>query len=166
MFRRFPRPTFLSRKGNIPRGLSGDDSLRSKVLAERACTRDRALRSRSRSRQGPRNRKNRCLRRLLSRTKEGRDALRSSEAHPQARSVAPPWPKRSQRRVPPSRHSPKSAETGEAHSAPGADLRHMRPRGSASPRLQLSLSGHSWPIGRSEGREVTLVSASRDQHAP
>ena len=28
-----------------------------------------------------------------------------------------------------SRHGLKSAETGEAHSAPGADLRHMRPRG-------------------------------------
>jgi hypothetical protein len=33
------------------------------------------------------------LRNLMSRTKEGRDALRSSEAHPQARSIAPPWPK-------------------------------------------------------------------------
>jgi hypothetical protein len=32
-------------------------------------------------------------------TKEGRDALRSSEAHTQARSIAPPWPKWSQGRV-------------------------------------------------------------------
>ena len=35
MFRGFPRPTFLPHGGNIPRGPSGDDSLRSKVLPER-----------------------------------------------------------------------------------------------------------------------------------
>jgi hypothetical protein len=55
-------------------------------------------------------------------------ALRSSEAHPQARSIAPPWPERGQRRVPIGRHCPKPEETGEAHPAPGADLRHMRRR--------------------------------------
>jgi hypothetical protein len=60
----------------------------------------------------------------MSRTKDGRDAVRSSEAHPQARLIAPP----SQGRVPAGRHSPKSAETGEAHSAPGANLRPMRRR--------------------------------------
>jgi hypothetical protein len=52
----------------------------------------------------------------MSRTKEGRDALRSSEAHPQARSIAPPRSKRSQRRVPLSRHRPKSAKTGPCRS--------------------------------------------------
>jgi hypothetical protein len=52
------------------------------------------------------------LRRLLSRTKEGRDTLRASEAHPQARSMAPAWLKRSQGRVPLSRHSPKNAKIG------------------------------------------------------
>jgi hypothetical protein len=71
-----------------------------------------------------RDRKDRGLRRLMSRTKDGRDAARSSEAHPQARLIAPP----SQGRVPAGRHSPKSAETGEAHSAPGANLRRMRRR--------------------------------------
>jgi hypothetical protein len=71
-----------------------------------------------------RDRKDRGLRRLMSRTKDGRDAVRSSEAHPQARLIAPP----SQGRVPAGRHSPKSAETGEAHSVPGANLRRMRCR--------------------------------------
>jgi len=79
---------------------------------------DRALRSRSRSRQGPRNRKDRGLRCLTSRTKEGRDAVRASEAHPQARPIAPAWPKGSQGRVPLSRYRPKSAETGESHPLP------------------------------------------------
>src|SRR5580698_1130954 len=65
----------------------------------------------------------------MSRTKEGRDALRSSEADPQARSIAPPWPKWSQGRVPVGRHSPKPPETGEAHPSSGTDLRHMRRRG-------------------------------------
>src|SRR3984885_11913310 len=67
----------------------------------------------------------------MSRTKEGRDALRSSEAHPQARSIAPPWPERSQGRVPIGRHRPKSAETGETHPLPGAILRPVRRRGAA-----------------------------------
>src|ERR1700722_6265793 len=62
----------------------------------------------------------------MSRTKEGRDALRSSEAHPQAGSIAPPRSKRSQRRVPLSRHRPKSAKTGEAYPPPCADPRHIR----------------------------------------
>src|ERR1700729_3455801 len=76
---------------------------------------DRALRSRSRSRQDPCDCKDRGLRCLTSRTKEGRDAVRSSEAHPQARPTAPARAERGQRRGPLSRHSPKSAETGEAH---------------------------------------------------
>src|ERR1700688_2213448 len=62
----------------------------------------------------------------MSRTNEGQDALRSSEAHPQARSIAPPWPERSQGRVPIGRHRPKSAETGETHPLPGAGLRPVR----------------------------------------
>jgi len=78
-------------------------------------------------------RQDRGLRRLMSRTKKGRDALRSSEAHPQARSIAPPRSKRSQRRVPISRHRPKSEETGKAHPSPGADLRHMRRRAPIPP---------------------------------
>ena len=89
--------------------------LKPKCCPNMPCAQDRALRSRSRSRQGPCDRQDGGLRRLMSRTKEGRDALRSSEAHPQARSIAPPWPKRSQGRVPISRHRPKSPETGEAH---------------------------------------------------
>src|SRR5271154_4773281 len=72
----------------------------------------------------------------MSRKKKGRDALRSSEAHPQAGSIAPPWAERGQRRVPLSRHSPKSAKIGEAHSAPGADLRHVRRRARNLPRSQ------------------------------
>src|SRR5271154_6550321 len=70
----------------------------------------------------------------MSRKKKGRDALRSSEAHPQARSIAPPSPERGQRRVPLSRHRPKSAKIGEAHSAAGAHLRHMRRRARNLPR--------------------------------
>jgi hypothetical protein len=41
--------------------------------------------------------KDRGLRRLPSRTKEGRDAVRSPEAHPLARPIAPPRAERSQR---------------------------------------------------------------------
>ena len=52
----------------------------------------------------------------------------------QARSIAPAWPERGQRRVPVGRHSPKSAKTGEAHPLSGADLRHLRCRGPALPR--------------------------------
>ena len=52
------------------------------------------------------------------RTKEGRDAVRSFEAHPQARPIAPAWPKGSQGRVPVGRRRPKSAEIGEAHRRP------------------------------------------------
>ena len=47
-------------------------------------------------------------------------------AHPQARSIAPAWPERGQRRVPIGRHSPKSAETGEASSPSDADPRRLR----------------------------------------
>jgi hypothetical protein len=72
----------------------------------------------------------------MSRKKKGRDALRSSQAHPPAGSIAPAWAERSQRRVPLSRHSPKSAKIGEAHSAPGTDLRHMRRRARNLPRGQ------------------------------
>src|SRR3984957_2334020 len=86
------------------------------------------------------DRKDRGLRRLMSRTKEGRDALRSSEAHPQARSIAPPWPERSQGRVPIGRHRPKSAETGETHPLPGAILRPVRRRGAALLRWQPPLT--------------------------
>src|ERR1700722_7978304 len=86
------------------------------------------------------DRKDRGLRRLMSRTKEGRDALRSSEAHPQARSIAPPWPDRRQGRVPIGRHRPKSAETGETHPLPGADLRAVRRRGAPLLRWQPPLT--------------------------
>ena len=78
----------------------------------------------------------------MSRTKEGRDALRSSKAHPQARSIAPSWPKWSQRRVPIGRHRPKSPETGEAHPSSGADLRHMRPRGQTLPGLTTAVGAN------------------------
>ena len=103
------------------------------VLPEHAGTQDRALRPRSRSRQGARDRQDRCLRRLTSRAKEGRDAVRSSEAHPQARPIAPARAERSQRRVPIGRHRPKPAETGEAHPPSDAGLRHMRRRGPTRP---------------------------------
>jgi hypothetical protein len=62
--------------------------------------------------------KTEALRRLTPGTKEGRDALRSSIAHPQARSVARAGSERSQRRVPIGRHRPKSPKTGEAHPLP------------------------------------------------
>ena len=58
----------------------------------------------SRSRQGARNRKERGLRCHTPPTSEGRDALHSPEAHTQARSIAPAWPERSERRVPVGRH--------------------------------------------------------------
>ena len=56
------------------------------------------------------------------------------EAHPWARSIAPPRSKRSQRRIPLSRHRPKSAKTGEAYPPPCADPRHIRRRGRNLPR--------------------------------
>ena len=83
----------------------------------------------------------------MSRTKEGRDALRSSEAHPQARSIAAAWAERSQRRVPLSRHSPKSAETGEAHPLPGAGLRPVR-RG---PEIRPDCRRNRCPLSSAEG---------------
>jgi hypothetical protein len=61
----------------------------------------------------------------------------ASKAHPQARPFAPPWPERSQRRVPIGGHCPKPEETGEAHPRSDADLRPIRRRGPASPRPQL-----------------------------
>jgi hypothetical protein len=67
------------------------------VLPKRTGTQDRALHSRSRSRQGPCDRKDRGLRCLTPGAKEGRDAVRSSEAHPQARPIAPAWAERRQR---------------------------------------------------------------------
>src|ERR1700733_1024743 len=103
------------------------------VLPERSCTQDRALHSRSRSRQGPRDCKDRGLRCLTSRTKEGRDAVRSSEALPQARPIAPVWAERGQRRVPLCRHSPKSAETGESHPPSDAHVRHISRRARIPP---------------------------------
>jgi hypothetical protein len=57
---------------------------------------------------------------------ESRDALRSSEAHPQPRSIAPPRSKRSPRRGPIGRHCPKPEETGETHPPSDARIRHMR----------------------------------------
>src|ERR1700733_2993528 len=68
-----------------------------KVLPKRAGTQDRALHSRSRSRQGPCDRKDRGLRCLTPGAKEGRDAVRSSEAHPQARPITPARAQRRQR---------------------------------------------------------------------
>src|ERR1700722_7662059 len=76
----------------------------------------------------------------MSRTKKGRDALRSSEAHPQTRSIAPSWPERSQGRVPIGRYRPKSAETGETHPLPGAGLRPVRRRG---PLASLAAAAHA-----------------------
>jgi hypothetical protein len=54
-------------------------------------------------------------RRLTQGAEEGRDAVCAPEAHPRTRQATSPGTERSQRRVPIGRHSPKSAETGEAH---------------------------------------------------
>jgi radical SAM protein with 4Fe4S-binding SPASM domain len=61
-------------------------------------------------------------------TGPGRDAVCASQAHPQARPIAPPWPKRGERRVPIGGHCPKPAETG-CSSPSHAGLRHMRRSG-------------------------------------
>jgi hypothetical protein len=47
--------------------------------------------------------------------------------------LRPTWAERSQKGVSIGGHCPKPEETGEAHPGPGADLRHMRRRGSTSP---------------------------------
>jgi hypothetical protein len=82
--------------------------------------------------------------------KKGRDALRSSEAHTQARSIAPPRPKWSQRRVPFGRQCPKPEETGEAHPPSDAGLRHIRQRaqiGRPDPRRnRYPLSSAEWVL--------------------
>ena len=94
----------------------------SPMLPERARAQDRALHPRSRPRQGPRDRQDRGLCRLTPRAKEGRDAVRPPQTHPQARPIAPAWPKRRQRRVPLRRHRPESPETGEARPPSDADF--------------------------------------------
>ncbi|CAA9268069.1 MAG: Mobile element protein, partial [uncultured Acetobacteraceae bacterium] len=50
---------------------------------------------------GARHRHGRRLRHLTPRTEGGRDAVRASRAHPEARSSAPERTERSRRRVPP-----------------------------------------------------------------
>ena len=115
---------------------------------------------------GPCDRQHRGLRRLTSRTKEGRDALRSSEAHPQARSIAPPRSKRSQRRIPLSRHRPKSAKTGEAYPPPCADPRHIRRRGrrictSLTPLKSKARARHNRGFFRQHRNEAELFHIGR-----
>ena len=70
-------------------------------------------------------------------------------------------PERGQRRVPIGRHSPKSAETGEAHPPSGADLRHMRRRGSALPRRKPPLTPIAAEPKGSSSTKSTLTGRSR-----
>ena len=103
------------------------------------------------------------LRNLMSRTKEGRDALRSPEAHPQARSIASAWAERSQRRVPISRHRPKSAETGETHPLPGAGLRPVRRRGAVLLRWQPLITNIVLALRQGSSTKSTYCGRSRLQ---
>jgi hypothetical protein len=93
----------------------------------------------------------------MSRTKEGRDALRSSEAHPQARSIAPPWPERRQRRVPIGRHRPKSSETGETCPLPQPGLRAVRRRGAALLRYEPPLTDTVLALRQGSSTKSTYI---------
>src|SRR6202040_2301277 len=77
----------------------------------------------------------RGLHRLTTRAKEGRDAVRSPQTHPQTRSVATTRSLRRPRRVPPRRHGAESTETGQTDSRPGANDGYMRLKTLINPRV-------------------------------
>src|SRR5690606_8366566 len=78
-----------------------------------ASSQDHALDPRRCARHGPQYRHERCLFGLTSPAKEGRDALRSPQTHPEAGPLAPARSQRSERRVPPRRRSPEPAQNGQ-----------------------------------------------------
>ena len=101
-------------------------ALEAEVLPERACTQDRALHSRSRSRQGPRNRKDRGLRCLAPRTKKVEMLFAHLKRILRLDRLRLRGPKRSQGRVPIGRHCPKPEGNWPSSSPSGARIRHMR----------------------------------------
>jgi hypothetical protein len=74
-----------------------------------------------RPRHGQGHRRDRRLCHLAARAEEGRDALRPSQAHPEARSAATTRTERRQGRVPPRRRSPKPQEAGQVFAERAAD---------------------------------------------
>jgi transposase len=74
---------------------------------------DTAVDPRGRSRHGPRYRSHRCLRHLATAAEEGRDAVRASQAHPEARPAATTRTEWSPRRVPPRSRRPEPPQTGQ-----------------------------------------------------
>ena len=81
--------------------------------ARPTCPLARLPRRSTKARPGSLYRDRRRILRLTSPAKEGRDAVRPPQAHPDARSLAPARSQWRNRRVPPRRHSPKSLEDGE-----------------------------------------------------
>ena len=85
------------------------------VLSEHARAQDDPLDPRRRPRHGPRHRHHGRLRHLAPRAKEGRDAVRAPQTHPQARPTATTRSERRPRRVPPRRHRPEPTQARQAH---------------------------------------------------
>ena len=75
------------------------------------------------------------------------------------RPIASRWSKRGERRVPLGRHRPKSEEISKADSRTRANLRHMRRRGSTSPRPQLPRAHVA--IFRARGSSTRSVNSGR-----
>jgi transposase len=96
-------------------------------LKPRCCPRpaaaeDHALDPRGGARPGPRDRRDRRVRRLTTPPEEGRDALRT-QAHPAPRPASAPRPMRRPRRVPPRRRSPEPPEARQAEGSTRAEAR-------------------------------------------
>ena len=88
------------------------------VLPEHAGAQDPALDPRRCARHGPADRQVMGRGHLSTAAQEGRDAVRSPQTHPQARSAATERTDRRSRRVPARSHRPEPQEAGEAGPAP------------------------------------------------
>ena len=101
------------------------------VLSERTRSQDPALHPRGRSRHGARHRQDRGVQDLALSAQKGRDAVRASETHPEARSVAITRAERCPRRVPSRRHRTEPPQARQADPGAGAgrsDLRRQADR--------------------------------------
>ena len=90
---------------------------------------DPALHPRGCPRHGARHRRHRCLCHLAPPAEEDRDAVRPSQAHPEARQAAATGTERCPRRVPPRRRRPEPPQTRQAHPDAGthSGMRRLSP---------------------------------------
>ena len=129
-----PRRRRSRRLHALPRQQVRLRSLRAEadVLPQRTGPQDPALDPRGRPRHGQGHRQDRRLRDLATPAEEGRDAVRPSQAHPEARSAEVTRAERGARRVPPCRRRPEPQEARQAGpgacASPGVRPRAARPR--------------------------------------